>query len=119
MCLNGELEIVRVSLRLRIIGQNDGEEGEAVKLPGYVEFLNPRSQSSFFRNLSILISFLTRYIQIYTLLSCVYSCSSINLRIILLIFINLKLFSFSENNRKMKNTMVDVNIKFGEEGREE
>lgn len=41
MCLNGELEIVRVSLRLRIIGQNDGEEGEAVKLPGYVEFLNP------------------------------------------------------------------------------
>lgn len=36
----------------------------------------------------------------------------------LLIFINLKLFS-SENNRKMKNTMVDVNIKFGEEGREE
>lgn len=57
MCLNGELEIVRVSLRLRIIGQNDGEEGEAVKLPGYVEFLNPRSQSSFFRNLSILISF--------------------------------------------------------------
>lgn len=116
MCLNGELEIVRVSLRLRIIGQNDGEEGEAVKLPGYVEFLNPRSQSSFFRNLSILISFLTRYIQIYTLLSCVYSCSSINLRIT---FFNLKLFSSSENNRKMKNTMVDVNDKFGEEGREE
>lgn len=46
MCLNGELEIVRVSLRLRIIGQNDGEEGEAVKLLGYVEFPNPRSQSS-------------------------------------------------------------------------
>lgn len=60
MCLNGELEIVRVSLRLRIIGQNDGEEGEAVKLLGYAEFLNPRSQSSL--PSSELYRFLSRFL---------------------------------------------------------
>lgn len=61
--MNGELEIVRVSLRLRIIGQNDGEEGEAVKLLGYAEFLNPRSQSSL--PSSELYRFLSRFLTVY------------------------------------------------------
>lgn len=110
VCLNGELEIVRVSLRLRIIGQNDGEEGEAVKLLGYAEFLNPRSQSSL--PSSELYRFLSRFLTNISKFTRIRVQVSIYILHYLLI---LNYFHLPKIQIKLKiRWKIDVNNKFGE-----